>query len=386
MRGTFVIIMNPARKNRLGRYEAPPRFQPQTIIVQLADFLRQRIRASGWTERLPGERDLCELLRVSRATLRPALQILCRRGIIRVKASGGYYINQRIPVRRRTAARRIVILFGLSPDYPLVGYRDDISIRLLDQYLRSAGYETRMLTFSGHWKTDSAKRLEVLVKRERACCWILDSLSWEAYQWFMQRQVPCLDLGCGYAGIDLPTSGYDYRAGCRHAVQTLIRLGHRSIGLVMPFGKYGGEILSEQGFRQGFPSPLPAGFHPNVIRHDGTKRHLAELLRAYLRSTPAPSALIVCLPWFALAAVTQLLRQGVRIPQTMSVICREDWEPLAWFIPAITRYTYNEQQLAHKRARFVITLAQGRVPVQRHIRIIPQLIPGETIGPPPSVA
>ncbi|HNQ87591.1 MAG TPA: winged helix-turn-helix domain-containing protein [Verrucomicrobiota bacterium] len=67
----------------------------QTPAESTAQTLLTQIEPGRWTESLPGERDLCEALQISRPTLRQALKVLEREG--RVEVSQG---------RRRRALRR----------------------------------------------------------------------------------------------------------------------------------------------------------------------------------------------------------------------------------------------------------------------------------------
>src|ERR1043166_6845480 len=53
-----------------------------SLAEQTADILRNAIRQGEWTERLPGEHTLSERLKVSRTTLRAALGMLRREGLL----------------------------------------------------------------------------------------------------------------------------------------------------------------------------------------------------------------------------------------------------------------------------------------------------------------
>ena len=50
--------------------------QRSSLVAQVADSIREAIEAGKWSGELPGEHDLCVQLRVSRMTLRGALDSL----------------------------------------------------------------------------------------------------------------------------------------------------------------------------------------------------------------------------------------------------------------------------------------------------------------------
>ena len=70
--------------------------------LRIADALRARIRASrrGGAERLPSEHALCRQFRVSRMTVRQALDVLCREGLLSRQVGRGTFTSP-VPAERR---------------------------------------------------------------------------------------------------------------------------------------------------------------------------------------------------------------------------------------------------------------------------------------------
>jgi DNA-binding FadR family transcriptional regulator len=66
---------------------SPPAFSvPRrvSLAAQATDALRQAIISGNWSDFLPSERRLCELLQVSRPTIRKALSQLAQDGVIAI--------------------------------------------------------------------------------------------------------------------------------------------------------------------------------------------------------------------------------------------------------------------------------------------------------------
>src|SRR6187399_1643672 len=95
--------------------------QPRTIALprrhtlseQAAAAIRQALEQSTWKEYLPSERRLCELLQVSRPTIRTALQTLAREGWLEIKH--GRRNRLLSPARGHTSERRLVVLVTPEP-------------------------------------------------------------------------------------------------------------------------------------------------------------------------------------------------------------------------------------------------------------------------------
>ena len=54
----------------------------KSLVSQTADVLRQDLQHGLWPGRLPGELELCQRLQISRTTLRAALEVLTREGLL----------------------------------------------------------------------------------------------------------------------------------------------------------------------------------------------------------------------------------------------------------------------------------------------------------------
>ena len=109
-RGTGKAAGQPrAAGDLLNRTAAVP------LYYQLEEVLERRILSGVWAphQRLPSERELCDEFAVSRAVVRPALEILERQGrIIRVEGSGTFVA----PPKSLAGVHGIVSLFSAPID------------------------------------------------------------------------------------------------------------------------------------------------------------------------------------------------------------------------------------------------------------------------------
>lgn len=136
-------------------------------------------------------------------------------------------------------------------------------------------------------------------------------------------------------------------------------------------------MQSEQGLREAL-----LGSHAptlQVIRHDGTAANLCSLLDKALRSTRPPTACVVARAMHVLTVMMLLLQRGMRIPQDMAVISRDDETFLQHTVPTTTRYAANTGQFARSVCKAARQLAESGTLPPKAIRLMPKLIRGETL-------
>jgi DNA-binding LacI/PurR family transcriptional regulator len=171
----------------------------------------------------------------------------------------------------------------------------------------------------------------------------------------------------------------DYRAVCRHAAGQMLSRGCRRPALVLPEGDYAGDRDSESGFREAWERSSVAVGDPLVLRHDGTTVGLCAQLDAALKPSIGADGFLVARSGHVLTTLTHLLRRGVRVPQDVAVISRDDDAFLDFVVPRVARYASDPGQFARRLSRAALTLAQQGVVPTRPVRLMPRFVAGETL-------
>jgi DNA-binding LacI/PurR family transcriptional regulator len=360
---------------------SPPEIGPRlphriTLASQTVQSLRDAIVAGHWQGYLPGERELCARLRVSRQTLRTALEELQREGWLEVADRK----RRRIKPNRapQGAAPHSKVIAGLSIK-PLLAMSAS-SIVMVDElrdHLTRAGFSLQLHVSPACFSAHPARALDALTARSPAAAWILFGSLEPMQAWFIRHQVPCLVAGSCAPGVALPSIDIDYRAACRHAGGLLRRNGHRRVAFIRTDAAYGGDADSEEGLRESMSGDPAASLQ--VVRHNGTAAHLMALFDKALKSAQPPTACVVARCAHALTVVTHLLRQGKRIPEDLAVISRDDDAYLEHVTPDVTRYSVNQLQFARRVSAAARELAESGTLPPRAMRLMPKLVRGETV-------
>ncbi|MEQ1840192.1 MAG: substrate-binding domain-containing protein [Verrucomicrobiales bacterium] len=358
-----------------------PAFRPElpqrrSLVYDTARALRENIRLGIWSDQLPGERELCDRLQVSRPTLRAALDELQRDGTLEAPQPRRRRVIAATRSDAATATQRLIAVISPRPLLEM----PPSAVVMVDELridLARAGFELELVVNPAAFSEHPERTLDSLVARIPSAAWIAFGSREPMQQWFLRRQLPCLVAGSCAQGIALPSLDIDYRATCRHAGGLLLGKGHRRIALCLPEGATGGEADSESGLREAVSTNPAASV--SVIRHDGTAVHLCALLDQAVASDHPPTAILVARAVHVLTVITHLLSRGLQIPGEMAVISRDDESFLRHLTPTVAHYSLAPTRFARRLSRAARQLAEtGSLPL-RATRLIPGFVPGETL-------
>ncbi len=346
----------------------------QSLVAQSVAILREYVMARCAGEPLPSERVMCAQLGISRMTLRAALGRLEEERLIK----GGKGRRHRIAGpqaggRGPDSSRDVIVL---SP-VPLqaVDPRVLFWIDELREAVAKEGYRLEFQQRATFYGKNPARVLEEVVSQVRPAAWLL-YLSTHAMQtWFSARGLPAIIPGSCYPAVQLPSVDVDYRATCRHAVGRFLAHGHRCLALINPRSEAAGDIESEAGFQE-----AGAAVETLVAQHDGTVAGVCAQLGRLLQRKVPPTAFLVSRPAHALTTLGYLVQRGIKFPREAVLIARDHDSFLEYAVPSLARYQVDPVLFAHKLSRLVLEIASGGDARARDYRILPNLIPGQTLS------
>jgi DNA-binding LacI/PurR family transcriptional regulator len=351
-----------------------------SLISGVAGSLREAIESGEFRDHLPGVRALSRDLCVSVPTILEAIKALESEGAILVKQGCPTRILS--PVKDGSGEsevdRKTVVLLGFSPIR-----LDEPHFRDVVDRLRKQGYAVVSHQF-GSWKF-SQPEAERLVALHPAACWVLMGSAVAAQEFFSGRKLPCL-VACGSSGdgVHLPDFEMDFSALYRHVANQFLNLGHRRFHL----------IIGEQSAQKN-PKCLEAFVtavqqrEPNrqiedlIVTYDQSTEGLKALLEELFRPVEKPTGLCVALVSRYILTQGWLLAKGFRIPEDVSLICRDGDDLLMdCIIPAPSHYAYRTELYGRRLARAIASLLEtGKV--KDHTLLIPEFVKGDSMGPVP---
>lgn len=373
--GKPTLLVNQTDQMPLSGEDLPRRL---SLASETARALRLAIAKGSWVEFLPGERELCLRLQVSRPTLRAALEELERAGEIqRSPRRRCRILGSSVPLRKR-GRRDNRVVAAIAPR-PLLAMPPSAVVMVdeLRNNLGRAGFQLDLHVSPACFSHKPDRALRELTSRTAASLWITFGSREPMQRWFLRSGLPCLVAGSCDPDIPLPSVDLDYRAACRHAGGILRRKGYRHVLLCLPEGATGGEAESEAGLREGFPEV--DGRKLSLLTHDGSPGHLRRLLDAALQSPKPPDSVLVARAVHVLTVLTHLQRRGLRLPQDLALISRDDEGYLGHLTPTVARYATDAALFARHLSLALRRFAESGSLPNRAVRLIPSFVPGETL-------
>jgi DNA-binding LacI/PurR family transcriptional regulator len=202
-------------------------------VAETVDSLREGIQNGHWHDRLPGERELCESLQVSRRTLRSALAELGRDGWLEVEGRQGRRIKKHGSVTPNAESGRKTIAILTPGSFLSLPPRISFVMDTLRDKLTAAGCEVQFHINPACYTANPGRVLAKFVESHPATVWIILSAHEPLQRWFNRQKLACLILGSCAPGISLPSVDVDFHATGHHAGGLLWRKGHRRIALVL---------------------------------------------------------------------------------------------------------------------------------------------------------
>ena len=355
----------------------------RTVASQLAVELRAELEKGTWPGWLPSERVLSRTLQASRNTIRAALEQLKADGLIKpVRGLGNRVVGQAksSPDEKRTKTVGVLIAEPIGRLRPLTAlWIDELKDLLIEE-----GYRLRIHEGRQYYQTNPARVLERLIGQHAHSAWVL-TLSSEAMQrWFARRGTPCLVAGSTYPDIALPHYDLDNRAICRHAAGILLRVGHRRLALLNRESRRAGDVDSERGFIEGVRRSPHRDATAVIAYHRDDVDSVARALRTLLERNNPPTALVVSNSYAYLSTASVLAQRGLRVPQDISLISRDDDPFLASLVPEPARYRVDPHSFAKKIVGSLLQILNRSAPLRSPTPLLPKFAAGgSTSAPPP---
>ncbi len=347
-----------------------------SLAGQSADLIRKRIESAALGPVLPGENELSRMLDVSRPTVRAALELLEREGVVGPASQGKPRVVAREWFGKNKAG--VSVRFLLPAPLHESSAEKQSAIYQMRERLASHGIATGFQVSSAYRGNSPGRSLAKEFEDAACDVWVVADPTPGIEEWLATKQVPCVCLG-GSFHHHLPRIGGDGDLAIREATRSLLDLGHERIvypihnaygvQMVEPFR----EVLEAHGleWKESFHAPRwkdhAANWYPMLERLLGSSRPPTAFLTLGVRNL--------------LPLMTWLGHHGLRIPEDISIIHMLDDPILEHIYPPLTHYRLNRDKLCRTTVELVLRIAQDGAPFDEARMIPMQRVEGRSTAP-----
>ncbi len=296
--------------------------------IQVVNWVKERIEAKEFkpNEKIPSENDLSGQFGLSRQTIRHAISVLEEEGILtRMQGSGTYVSDNCYTDLEKRTRIAVVTTYVDSYIFPK-------TIQGIEQILTEQGY-TMELAFTNNTVEREKEILENIIQKDDVAGMIIEPTksglpnpNEDLYQKLLEKKLPMIFINSYYPNLDIPHVSMNDKDAAMKAVEALILAGHKNIAAVL-------KMDDGQGHRRysGYMEAMRKAGLPtkdkNVIWIDTEDVLHPELSRDRMLQRLSGCSGIFCYnDQVAYNVITLLQKEGIQIPQQMSVVSIDDSE------------------------------------------------------------
>jgi LacI family transcriptional regulator len=246
--------------------------------------------------------------------------------------------------------------------------------------LHEMGHPLEIITGSKYYSPHAGRSLSRLCATHPSVCWLIARSNRALQEWFAANGVPAIVTGSAHPGVRLPSVDIDHRALCRHSAALFLRHGHRRLALFLEAGGHAGDAESAAGFSEGVAS-APDAPEPLVCMPERTPASIIRESKRLLARPDRPTGWLVSNSYSYLTVLSYFASIGLRVPHDISVVSRDEETFLRFMHPTPTYYSTKPTRYAQAVHQAIKRVLSG-VTDPFTIRIMPDLIPGSSVGAP----
>lgn len=339
------------------------------LIFLIEDSIRRGELEPGSI--LPSERKLCEIYKVSRITVRQALEVLRNKGIIEKHHGIGNIVS--FPKEKYPSKTRLIAcLFFMSKTFTHY-IVSGICQRLETTPFRSVVLDT---TFNVYKERKALKELE----KEVAGFLIIpcnSRLNLDIYTDLASRKFPVVFVDNYHPEIRISNVTTDNEKGGYMACQHLLSLGRRRLAFLSP--------LLNTAIRdrlKGFQRALTeVGLKPVLIKFSGMVPEPGVELIQKLRDQKILNkidGIFAGNDGTAAQIIQELKKDGFRIPEDISIVGFDDLDFVKYLSPPLTTIRQPLFEIGYQAADLLCKKIEGNSEDYQEIRLQPELIVRES--------
>lgn len=361
--------------------------QRVSILDQTVEHLREGVRAGRWRGELPGVLRLAAECDVSKDTIRAALRLLEKEGLLSAGRAGGrrtVLVADGAASAKGTRAKARSLRVAILLEIPLHEESAPLNqmLRDIQRDLEAAGHAVAFAPKTQSELRFAPARIARLVAATPADAWVVPAAPRPVLEFFAAQPLPAIALGGRSLGLDIASAGVDGTPALCAATRRLLALGHRRLVLICG-----------RAWRQPPGGPTVTAYTTELAAHgiaagdyhlpdfEPTPAGTRALFESLFHMTP-PTALILESADYAVAAFAFLARRRLSVPRDVSLVCLYPDTSLQWCDPPVAHLKYENAAVVRRVVRWCRAVARGQVD-HKPVLFPAQFDEGGTVGPAP---
>lgn len=316
----------------------------------IADWIKKCIDTGEWKtgDRLPSENELAAEFKVSRQTIRRALEILTAGGIISKNQGSGTFVGTRNQIEQETRERfnSIAVISTYVEQYifPYV-------LKGIEEVLSKKGY-TLQLSFTNDSIFQEKRILEKIIENDNVDGIIVEPAkgalvnpNLDLYERLQEMGIPIIFFHDIYPELSFPLVRMDDEQVAARAVRLLIENGHKRIAGIFHSEDGQGRRRYTGYIKELWAHGLAVDPKQTIWLESDMLENM-ELMEEYLFSRLYGVTGIICYNDVVAASLVDMaIKRGIKVPKELSVVGIDDSYLAREAKVALTTFRHPQEKL-----------------------------------------
>lgn len=330
----------------------------QSKYMELVNWIREQIALKKFIpgKKMCSENELKDMFHVSRQTVRHAISVLEKEGILtRIQGSGTYVNDKRQANLENRTRISVVTTYVDSYIFPK-------TIQGIEKVLFENGYSVQ-IAFTNNENIREKTILEDIISRDEVAGVIMETtksglpnLNLDLYRELQRRGIPILFLNSCYAQLSIPHVSLNDRMAGRKIAEYIIGMGHRTIGGIFKLDDGQGH-MRYAGYLEAMQQNGIAVDDAHIIWVDTEDmKDIAKCADRILERLKGCTAVACYNDEVAYDLIEVLKKRQIRVPESLSVTGIDDSEQAVLSDVAITTVPHPMDKLGEKAAQNLLQM------------------------------